>query len=90
MTMNTNTNKMQERTPEVSFRIAADGGGKTVILNLYVDGHYAGECTAYREAGNRNRLHVYPRRILFPYSRMKLDLRRAVWYFNIPPEKPAG
>ena len=84
--MTNEAQKIPEREPQITYRIASDGGGKVIFLNLYVDGAYAGDCTGYREDGNRNRIHIYPKRVLFPYSRMKLKIKRAVWYWELPPE----
>ena len=84
--MTNEAQKIPERDPQITYRIASDGGGKVIFLNLYVDGAYAGGCTGYREDGNRNRIHIYPKRVLFPYSRMKLKIKRAVWYWELPPE----
>ena len=84
--MTNEAQKLTEREPQITYRIAHDGGGKMISLNLYVDGSYAGDCVGYREQGNRNRIHIYPIRILFPYSRMKLKIKRAVWYWELPPE----
>ncbi len=79
----TNDIRKSEGTPEkwvpkVTYKVKKDCLS-FLKIDMYVDGSWAGECIGYPQRGNHHRIIIYPRRVIYPYSRMNLPLKAERW-----------